>query len=344
MPNRAPQTPTACARSRGSVKTLVMIDMATGFIIEAPTACRTRNATRASTLGATLHSSDAVVNTLRPATNVRLRPSRSAIEPENNSRLASTTVYASTVHWSPERPASSSRPMDGRPTFTAVMSSPTMKRLREQMSRMPVRRRGESSLSITIMKVSRIALLSNYSRTTDRAMSSAAAASSRPSRSRRCQVQKSSASATSARAPGPSEPADEARGRLGDHHVGGAGQPRVELRDRRALAEHAPLHRRRLPVPAVERRQRGAQAPHRVLERERRPEVRRRALGHPVLGAGRQQRAEVGEVVVDGQPLHAGAAGDVGDRRPRDARPPRAGRTPRRRCGRASPPAPRRAP
>ena len=38
MPNTAPQTPTACARSRGSVKVLVMIDMATGFIIEPPTA------------------------------------------------------------------------------------------------------------------------------------------------------------------------------------------------------------------------------------------------------------------------------------------------------------------
>ena len=38
MPNTAPQTPTACARSRGSVKVLVMIDIATGFIIEAPTA------------------------------------------------------------------------------------------------------------------------------------------------------------------------------------------------------------------------------------------------------------------------------------------------------------------
>ena len=37
-PNTAPQTPTACARSRGSVKVLVTIDMATGFIIEPPTA------------------------------------------------------------------------------------------------------------------------------------------------------------------------------------------------------------------------------------------------------------------------------------------------------------------
>jgi hypothetical protein len=91
-PNTAPQMPTACARSRGSVKVLVTMDIATGFIIEAPTACSTRKATSASTVGARLHSIDARVNTLRPATKVRLRPSRSAIEPASMSRLAMTTV------------------------------------------------------------------------------------------------------------------------------------------------------------------------------------------------------------------------------------------------------------
>ena len=92
MPNPAPQIPTACARSRGSVNVLVMIDIATGLSIEPPTAWSTRNATSASTLGARLHSSDASVNTARPVTNTRRRPNRSPIEPENISRLASTTV------------------------------------------------------------------------------------------------------------------------------------------------------------------------------------------------------------------------------------------------------------
>ena len=92
MPNTAPQTPTACARSRGSVKVLVMIDMATGFIIDAPTAWSTRNATSSPTLGARLHSSDASENTVRPTTKVRLRPNRSAVEPASISRLAITTV------------------------------------------------------------------------------------------------------------------------------------------------------------------------------------------------------------------------------------------------------------
>ncbi len=69
-----------------------MMDMATGFIIEPPTAWSTRNTTRSPTLGARLHRSDASENTVRPMTKVRLRPKRSAVEPENMSRLAMTTV------------------------------------------------------------------------------------------------------------------------------------------------------------------------------------------------------------------------------------------------------------
>src|SRR5262249_17745149 len=133
IPNTDPHTPTACARSRGSVNVLAMIDIATGLSIEPPTACSTRNATTSSTFGARLHSSEADENTASPVTNVRLRPNRSAVEPDSNSRLASTTVYASTVHCSPEIPACNSRPTDGSATFTTVTSSPTMNRLMQQM-------------------------------------------------------------------------------------------------------------------------------------------------------------------------------------------------------------------
>ena len=91
-PKTAPHTPTACARSRGSVKVLVMIDMATGLSIEAPTPCRTRKATSSSTVGAMLQRTEATVKTPRPRTSVRRRPSRSAIDPEKSSRLAITTV------------------------------------------------------------------------------------------------------------------------------------------------------------------------------------------------------------------------------------------------------------
>src|SRR4249919_3124331 len=53
-PNTPPQMPMARARSRGSVKVLAMIDTATGFIIEPPTAWSMRNATSQPRPGARL--------------------------------------------------------------------------------------------------------------------------------------------------------------------------------------------------------------------------------------------------------------------------------------------------
>ncbi len=86
------QIPIACARSRGSVNVLRMIDMATGLSIEPPIAWTTRKATSAWTLGATLHSSEPSVNSASPTLKIRARPSRSAVEPERISRLARTSV------------------------------------------------------------------------------------------------------------------------------------------------------------------------------------------------------------------------------------------------------------
>ena len=57
----------------------------------------------------------------------------------------STRVYASTVHCRPDSEAWNPRPIEGRATFTMVTSSPTMRRLIEQISRMPMRRRRLSS-------------------------------------------------------------------------------------------------------------------------------------------------------------------------------------------------------
>ncbi|GGX60505.1 hypothetical protein GCM10010510_00940 [Streptomyces anandii JCM 4720] len=92
MPTTAPQTPIARARSRGSVKVLVMIDMATGLSIEPPTACTMRKTTSSSRLGAREHSSDPRPKTTSPAMNTRLRPMRSAVEPASISSEASTRV------------------------------------------------------------------------------------------------------------------------------------------------------------------------------------------------------------------------------------------------------------
>jgi hypothetical protein len=128
------QTPMARARSRRSVKVLVMIDMATGLSIEPPTACTMRNAISRPTVGAMLHSSEPTLNSTRPTWNVRRLPSRSAVEPDSTSSAASTSVYASTVHWSSVTDAPSSRRIDGRARFTIVTSSPTMNRLMQQIA------------------------------------------------------------------------------------------------------------------------------------------------------------------------------------------------------------------
>ena len=66
---------------------------------------------------------------------MRALPSRSAIDPDNISRLASTSVYASIVHCSRETDALRSRRIDGNATFTIVLSSPTINRLIQQMAR-----------------------------------------------------------------------------------------------------------------------------------------------------------------------------------------------------------------
>jgi hypothetical protein len=92
MPKTAPQTPIALARDRGSVNVLLMIDKATGLSIDPPSACRHRKITSAVTLVARLHSSDPSVNSARPIWKTRLRPKRSAVEPEAIRRLPITRV------------------------------------------------------------------------------------------------------------------------------------------------------------------------------------------------------------------------------------------------------------
>ena len=139
-PNTAPHTPMARARSRWSVNVLVMIDMATGLSIDPPTACTIRKATSQPRLGARLQASEPTVNTARPAWKVFRRPIRSAVDPANISRLASTSVYASIVHCRPDTGECSSRPIDGSATFTIVLSRPTMNRLMQQIARTSIRR------------------------------------------------------------------------------------------------------------------------------------------------------------------------------------------------------------
>ena len=87
------------------------------------------------------------MNVASPAWNVLRRPSRSAVEPDRTRRLASTSVYASTTHCSPDTEACSSRWIDGSATFTIVLSRPTMTRLMQQIARMSSRLRRLGSVT-----------------------------------------------------------------------------------------------------------------------------------------------------------------------------------------------------
>jgi len=69
-----------------------MIDMATGFSIEPPTAWIMRNQISAFRSGAREQSSEPRLKTTRPAMKTRLRPIRSAVEPASISREARTSV------------------------------------------------------------------------------------------------------------------------------------------------------------------------------------------------------------------------------------------------------------
>ena len=92
MPIMPPHTPIACARSRGSVKTLRMIDIATGLSIEPPIACSARAAMSSPRLGASAHSSEPIENSVSPIWKTRRRPMRSAVDPDSISSVAITSV------------------------------------------------------------------------------------------------------------------------------------------------------------------------------------------------------------------------------------------------------------
>ena len=89
----------------------------------APTACSTRAATSSSTEGAAADRAEATVKIARPATKLRLRPSRSAVRPAGTSRAAKTIAYALRIHESDARLVPpKSRSMAGNAMFTMKRS------------------------------------------------------------------------------------------------------------------------------------------------------------------------------------------------------------------------------
>ena len=92
MPTTEPHTPIARARSRGSVKTLVTIDMATGLSIVPPRPCSARAAMSHPMDGARLHSSEPAPKRPSPTWKVRRRPTRSPVAPASMRKHARTSV------------------------------------------------------------------------------------------------------------------------------------------------------------------------------------------------------------------------------------------------------------
>ena len=92
IPTTEPQTPIARARSAGTSKVFTMMLIATGFSIVPPSACTTRARISSSMLPARLQPSEPTMNSPIPNVNTRRRPSRSAVDPANISRHASTMV------------------------------------------------------------------------------------------------------------------------------------------------------------------------------------------------------------------------------------------------------------
>ena len=99
-----------------------------GTSAAAPTACRTRAATRNPAVGARPHSIEARVNTTTAVRNVRRRPTRSARRPAGISKAAKTIVYAFSTHDSEEAltPLKSAR-IAGNATNRIVVSRKTAK-------------------------------------------------------------------------------------------------------------------------------------------------------------------------------------------------------------------------
>src|SRR3954454_17533494 len=124
-PATAPHTPNARLRSAPSAKVVVTIESAAGERMAAPRPWTARAATSQPGLWARPPASEASEKRMRPATNTRRRPSRSAMRPPSSRKPPNTRVYALTTQdrfsWEKWR----SRPMDGSATLTIEASSTT---------------------------------------------------------------------------------------------------------------------------------------------------------------------------------------------------------------------------
>ena len=89
-PTAAAQTPIALPRSCGG-KMTVMMESEIGITDAPPTPIRARKAINSPGLVANAHSAEAKPNSTRPISRILLRPNRSPITPQVNSRAANAS-------------------------------------------------------------------------------------------------------------------------------------------------------------------------------------------------------------------------------------------------------------
>ena len=135
-PETPSQTPIALARSPGVLNVLVMMPSADGVSIEPPTPCRTRKA---------ISQDKARRQAAQPRAEREQatgRPGRSSGGRSGRPRRRRTgagwparSCSPATVHCRPDTAVCRDFPMSGRPTFTMVLSRPTMKSALQQTAR-----------------------------------------------------------------------------------------------------------------------------------------------------------------------------------------------------------------
>ena len=106
----------------------MMMESVAGFMRAEPAPWMTRAPISRPALEARPQASEASVKTTSPAMKIRRRPSRSASFPPVSMRTPNVSAYPLKIHSSSEMPMPRSRWIDGRATFTTVLSSMIMKR------------------------------------------------------------------------------------------------------------------------------------------------------------------------------------------------------------------------
>jgi hypothetical protein len=112
----------AFARSDGSVKSVMISDSATAATIAPPIPCTARAPTRNSCEVAIPQASEAAVKSVMPMRNSRRWPKRSPSRPPSRRKPPKVSTYAFTTQASDASENPRSVLIDGRATFTIVVS------------------------------------------------------------------------------------------------------------------------------------------------------------------------------------------------------------------------------